>query len=177
MTPAAPGGRLVAIGEIGRPHGLGGDVRVTPLTDDPERFTRVDACVVWDPARDRREPRRLLAARRQGAAVVVRLAGCLTAEDAADLTGLLLAVPEADALPLAPGHFYPWQLEGCRVMTEAGEEIGRVVGIEGSAAQKLWVVRGRGRDHLIPAVPEIVVDVDLAARLVTVRPPDGLLDL
>ncbi|MGH7277999.1 MAG: ribosome maturation factor RimM [Candidatus Rokuibacteriota bacterium] len=167
----------MAIGEITRPHGLAGEVRVTPLTDRPERFEQVAECVLWEPSRDEREPRRILAARRQGSAVLLSLAGCDSVDAAASLVGRLVAVPEGEALPLPPGHFYPWQLEGCRVTTEAGEDIGEVAGIEGSAAQVLWVVRGRGREHLIPAVPEIVVDVDLAARRVVIRPPEGLLAL
>src|SRR5256886_15651512 len=81
------------------------------------------------------------------------------------------------ALPLAPGRFCPWQLEGCRVVTEDGREVGRVTGIERSSAQDLWVVTDEARQHLIPAVPEIVSEVDLAARRVVIRPPEGLLDL
>jgi 16S rRNA processing protein RimM len=169
--------RLVAIGEIGRPHGLDGEVRVTPLTDRPERFETLRDCVLWDVVRDRQEPCRLKTTRRQGATLVVGIAGCETPEAAAALTGRLLAVPEAEALPPPEGHFYPWQLEGCRVLTEDGREIGRVLRIESAPAQDLWVIGDEGREHLVPAVPEIVRDVDLRARRVVIRPPDGLLDL
>ena len=58
-----------------------------------------------------------------------------------------------------------------------GREVGRVAGIERGPGQDLWVVSDGAREHLIPAVAEIVVDVDLAARRVVIRPPDGLLDL
>ena len=170
-------GRLVAIGEIGRPHGLAGEVRVTPLTDRPERFGTLRECVLWDIVEDRREPCRVRAARRQGAAVVVAIAGCETPEAAAALTGRLLAVPEAEALPPPEGHFYPWQLEGCQVLTEDGREIGRVLRVETAPAQDLWVIGDGTREHLVPAVPEIVRDVDLNGRRVVIRPPDGLLDL
>jgi 16S rRNA processing protein RimM len=169
--------RLVAIGEITRPHGLRGEVRVTPLTDRAERFERVTECVLWDPARDTREPCRITAARRQGGAVLVSVAGCETVEAASALVGRLVALPADEALPLPPGRFYPWQLEGCRVLTEDGREIGRVARIEPAPAQDLWVVSDGAREYLIPAVAEIVVEVDLSAGRVVVRPPDGLLDL
>jgi 16S rRNA processing protein RimM len=107
------GQRLVVIGEIARPHGLRGEMRVTPLTDRPERFADVTDCVLWDRARDIRESCRVTGARRQGAAVLISLAGCETVEAAAALVGRLVALPEAEALPLPPGRFYPWQLEGC----------------------------------------------------------------
>lgn len=150
---------------------------MTSLTDRPERFERVSECVVWDAARDRREPQRITGVRRLGDALLVTFAGCGTADAAKTLVGRLIAVPEAEALPLSPGHFYPWQLEGCHVLTDDGREVGRVTRIERSGAQELWVVGADGREHLIPAVPEIVTDVDLAARRVVIRPPDGLLDL
>jgi 16S rRNA processing protein RimM len=171
------GQRLVVIGEIARPHGLRGEMRVTPLTDRPERFADVTECVLWDRARDTRESCRVTGARRQGAAVLISLAGCETVEAAAALVGRLVALPEAEALPLPPGRFYPWQLEGCRVSTDDGREVGRVIRIEQSAAQDLWVVSDGTRECLIPAVAEIVVEVDVAAGRVVIRPPDGLLEL
>jgi 16S rRNA processing protein RimM len=171
------GRRLVVIGEIARPHGLRGEMRVTPLTDHPERFERVTHCVLWDQARDTREPCRVTGARRQGAAVLLSLAGCETVEAASALVGRLVALPEDEALPLPPGHFYPWQLEGCRVLTDDGREVGRVLRIEQSAAQDLWVVSDGTRERLIPAVAEIVLEVDLTAGRVVIRPPEGLLEL
>jgi len=169
--------RLVVIGEIARPHGLRGEIRVTPLTDRPERFEGVTECVLWDRAHDTREPRRITGVRRQGAAVLLSLAGCETLEAAGALIGCLVALPEAEAMPLLPGHFYPWQLEGCRVLTEDGREVGRVLRIEQMPAQDLWVVIDGARERLIPAVAEIVLEVDLAGGRVVIRPPDGLLDL
>jgi 16S rRNA processing protein RimM len=168
---------LVVIGEITRPHGLDGELRVMPTTDRPERFEQLAECVLWDAARDKRETRRITRARRHGARVLVSLEGIDSVEGARSIVGYLLAIPVSEALPLAPGQFYPWQLRGARVTTEDGQEVGRVVRIENAGAQDLWVVRDGGREHLIPAVPEIVLDVDIAAGRVVIRPPDGLLDL
>src|SRR4030095_15501945 len=113
-------------------------------------------------------------ARRQGTAVLLSLAGCETVEAAGALVGRLLALPEAEALPLPPGQFYPWQLEGCRVLTDDGREVGRGTRIEQSAAQDLWVVSDGTRECLIPAVAEIVLEVDVAAGRVVVSAPAGL---
>lgn len=148
-----------------------------PLTDHPERFERLTECVLWDEPRDRREPRRITRARLQSGAVLVSLAGCETVEAASALVGRYVALPESEALPLPPGRFYPWQLVGCRVVTEGGTEVGTVTGIEQSPVQDCWVVSAGAREHLVPAVPEIVLDVDLAAGRVVIRPPDGLLEL
>jgi 16S rRNA processing protein RimM len=170
-------GELVVVGEVTRPHGLRGEVRVTPHTDRPDRFDGLDECVLWDPASDARTVRRLTGARRQGEAVLLSLAGCESVEAARALVGRLVALPRAQALPPPPGHLYPWQLVGCCVVTEEGRPVGELSGVEASPAHDLWVVQGAGREHLIPAVAGIVVDVDVGARRVVIRPPEGLLEL
>src|SRR2546429_7128774 len=109
------GQRLVVIGEIARPHGLRGEMRVRPLTDHPERFAAVTECVLWDRARDTRERCRVTGARRQGAAVLISLAGCETGEAARAPLGRLVGLPGAQALPLPPGQVYTWAVAGRRV--------------------------------------------------------------
>lgn len=168
--------RLVVIGRVSRVHGLHGEVRVIPMTDRPERFEGLSGCVLWDTSRDEREARRISTARSHGDVVLLRFEGDHSPEDAERLVGRLLAVPESEALPLEDGQFYPWQLEGARVITEDGRDVGRLTRIE-SGAQDLWVVAAGDREHLIPAVPEIVIEVDVKAGRVVIRPPEGLLDL
>jgi 16S rRNA processing protein RimM len=151
-------------------------MHITPLTDDLDRFARLSDCVLLD-STGGPEPCRLTTARRQGRAVIVALAGCDSPEAARALRGRRLAIPESEVLPLDAGHFYIWQLEGCRVVTEDDQEVGRVAGIEETAAHDLWVVRAGTREYLIPAVADIVREVDLAGRRVVIRPPAGLLEL
>jgi 16S rRNA processing protein RimM len=171
------GDDLVVIGEATRAHGLRGELRVVPQTDHPERFERIRECILWDPRHDDRTVRRVRAARRQGDVVLLSLEGCDSPEAAAALAGRLVALPRTQALPPPPGHVYPWQLIGCRVTTEDGRVVGELSGVDPAPGQVLWVVQGPEREHLIPAVPEIVIEVDVDARRVVIRPPEGLLEL
>jgi len=63
------------------------------------------------------------------------------------------------------------------VTTEDGRVVGELSGVDPAPGQVLWVVQGPEREHLIPAVPEIVIEVDVGARRVVIRPPEGLLEL
>ena len=172
------GDDLVVIGEVTRPHGVRGDVRVLLQTDRPERFEGLRECLLWDPVTDARTRARIRSVRRQGDdAVLLSLAGYDTPEAARVLMGRLIALPRAQAVPAPPGHAYPWQLAGCRVELEDGRVVGELRGVEPSPAHDLWVVRGPAREHLIPAVPEIVLEVDLDAKRVVIRPPEGLLEI
>jgi 16S rRNA processing protein RimM len=168
---------LVAVGEVLRPYGLHGEVKVRPLTDRPrERFRRLERCVLWEPDHDRREECRIASCRIEGETVFIRVEGVDSPEAARRFQGRLLAVSREDALPLAEGQFYPWQLEGALVQTRDGRPVGRFVGVE-SGAQDLWVVEDGDRRRLIPAVASIVVDVSVADRRIVIDPPEGLLEL
>ena len=171
-------GALVAVGEVLRPWGLQGEVRVKPLTDRPkERFRALSEYVLWEPVPDRRETCRIASCRFEGETVLVRMEGVTSPEDARRFTGRLLAVAQEDVLPAPEGHFYSWEMAGAAVETRDGRRVGEFVRVEGSEGQPLWVVAEGGREHLVPAVPEIVVEVNVAERRIVIDPPEGLLEL
>jgi 16S rRNA processing protein RimM len=171
-------GALVAVGEVLRPFGLTGEVRVKPLTDRPEeRFRQLRECVLWEPAADRREECRITGCRFDGQELFVKMEGVTSPEAAKRFSGRLLAVAREDALPAPEGSFYVWEMVGAVVETRDGRRVGEFVGVDDHSAQPLWIVAGQGREHLVPAVPEIVVDVNVAQRRIIIDPPEGLLDL
>ena len=166
---------LVAVGEVLRPYGVRGEVRVRPLTDRPkERFRRLEACFLWEPARGRREACRVVERTIDGEGVRVRLEGVDSPEAARALQGRLLAVERTAVLPPRRGEFYPWQLEGATVESSDGRTLGRFVRVEDSPAQPLWVIERDGREWMLPAVPEFVLEVSVAERRIVANPPEGL---
>jgi 16S rRNA processing protein RimM len=171
------GAPLVTIGEVLRPFGLRGEVKVRPLTDRPrERFKALMSCTLWEPVGDRREPCHIASCRVEGETVYLRMDGVDSPEAARRFCGRLLAVSRDEVLPLVEGSFYPWQLEGAVVETRDGRQVGTFVGVE-PGAQELWLVDDGTQRRLIPAVPEIVVEVSVADRRIVIDPPEGLLDL
>ena len=170
-------GPLIALAEIVRPHGLRGEVKARPLTDDPGQLAVLGPCYLWDAASDERRPSRVEQCRVRGRAAILALEGIRSIDEAEQMVGWLVAAPQGALAPLPRGTFYASALVGARVVTEDGVEVGEFVGLEAAPGQDLWVVRGNGREHLIPAVAQIVREVDVAARRITIRPPEGLLDL
>ena len=79
--------------------------------------------------------------------------------------------------PLAAGEYYQYELVGCRVEDGEGRVLGVVSGIwETGAPDVLVVVDAARREILIPAAREILREVDVSARRITIDPPAGLLD-
>jgi len=168
---------LVAVARVVKPRGLRGEVVATLLTDFPERFEGLDELIAVTPAGERRtltlENSWLHSGR-----IVLKFAGYETPEAARELAGYELAVPEADAVELKSDEFYEWQLVGCRVVTIAGRELGHVREVlHTGAAPVLIIADESGREHLIPLAASICVEIDVAAKLIRVDPPEGLIEL
>ena len=168
---------LIALAEIVRPHGRRGEVKALLLTDRSALLTGLAECYVWDPRDDVRRLCRIERCRLMGNAVILALGGVGSIEQAQMLAGQFVAAPEEALSPLPPGMFYASHLWGSHVVTETGVDVGQLIGLEEAPGHDLWVVRDGAREHLIPAVAAIVRQVDLGARRITIRPPEGLLEL
>ncbi|MEZ5283999.1 MAG: ribosome maturation factor RimM [Vicinamibacterales bacterium] len=107
---------------------------------------------------------------------IIGLTGVDSLDDAERYAGAELRIPESAQGALPPGQYYHHQLMGCEVVTEAGDPVGRVIGVEGGTGQSRIVVGGAGRRHEIPMAGDICT-VDVDQRRIVIRPPEGLLDL
>lgn len=95
-----------------------------------------------------------------------------TVEEAHRLVGAELCVPESRLPPTDPGEFYWYQLIGLEVVNTEGQKLGTLEEIIETGSNDVYVVR-RGREEiLVPAIEEVVRDVDLQRRLMTVDLPE-----
>lgn len=167
---------LVAIGKVLRVHGVHGEVKVQSLSDVPRRFETLTTVVVASPAGARREMD-VRACRKMAHDYLVAFEGIETPEAAASLVGSLMQIPEERLAPLPDGRYYQHDLVGMAVRTEEGTLVGTLADILPTGANAVFVVReAAGREHLIPATSEVVRQVDVPGRLMTIRRIAGLLE-
>jgi 16S rRNA processing protein RimM len=160
--------RLLAA-EVGKPHGLSGDVYVVPISDDPERFAPGSKLV--------REDGTTLTVRsshKHGNRMLVRFEEASDRNSAEALRGPLF-VSSSSLRDLPEGEYWSHQLIGCEVLAR-GEAVGRVVEIIPGAAQDLLRVSTASGPVLVPLVDEIVESVDVQGREIHIDPPEGLFD-
>jgi 16S rRNA processing protein RimM len=173
---AAAWSAMVRVGRVGRPHGLRGDVAVSPDSDFvDERFAR--GSVVWTEIEGTRERLEVASAGFVGRRLVVGFRGITTVEAADRLAGCELRVAEDALKPLAPGHYYLHQLVGCRVETVRGDAVGHVVRVEGGTGASVLVVEGSRGEVLVPLAERLCPTIDVTERVIRVDPPDGLLEV
>jgi 16S rRNA processing protein RimM len=166
----------LAIGRIGRPHGVQGEVRIEVLTDFPERFAPGARLFVGPAAGAEPQPAAVVTVRTHGDRLLVRFDIAADRDAAGSLTNQLVFIPTAEARPLGPDAYYPHELEGMTVVTAAGRELGRVGAVMETGSAEVLVVREAGREHLIPMIADIIDTVDLAAGRIVITPLPGLLD-
>ncbi|MFQ5568548.1 MAG: ribosome maturation factor RimM [Rhodothermales bacterium] len=171
---------LLLIGRVGKTHGVRGEVKVIPETDDPGRFAGLES-VFMGHQPEKTTPHAVESVRfqqsRRGTTVVLKLAGIETIDEAAALRRLSVFALEDDLPPLAEGEYFLHDLIGLHVVTDQGEPVGKVREVLELPAHLVYVVVRPGKpDALIPAVPEFIAEVDLDASRIVVQPIDGLLD-
>ncbi len=157
----------VSVGRVAGAHGLRGEVKVAPLTDFPERFD--PGSRLWLEG----TPRVVEGSRWRGGLVYLKLAGVDSREAAAKLRGKELMVPEAQPLRES-GRYYRHDIVGLRVEDRRGQWLGRVVDVLVTGANDVYVVRGERGELLLPAVEDVVGEVDLAGGRLVVELLPGL---
>jgi 16S rRNA processing protein RimM len=168
MDEAEP---YLAVARVVAPHGIRGEVRCEVITDFPERLKQTERLYRGDS----HIPVELERARLEKQGAILKLAGVQTRDEAQALRGQILYVPEAEAVRL-PGDSYFWhQILGLRVRSDAGEELGEVAEIMQTGSNDVYVVRKDSREILIPAIKDVVQDIDIAAGVMTVHIIEGLL--
>ena len=170
---------FVTIARIARTRGNRGEVVADLYTDNPDRFDDLDE--VWLEFDDGRRPSRtvktLEGAWDHKGRKVLKFEGVDTISDAEAWAGCWVMIPADQAVKLPEGTYFNHDLVGCTVSRIDGTRIGTVKEILDIANNTQLVVRGDGREFLIPAVKNICVEVSIPDRRIIIDPPEGLMDI
>ncbi len=160
----------VVVGRITKSHGLKGEVSVEVRSDNPDRF-EAGASLFLESGRELTVAR----SHQHGTRLLLTFDGVADRTAADALRDQLLTVPQSWLPVLSDGEYWPYQLEGCTIITEAGVMLGVVSSVIPNPANDLWVaVDEAGAETLIPALSDVIVDVDIEAKSIVVRDIPGL---
>jgi 16S rRNA processing protein RimM len=163
------------LGQIVNRHGIRGELRLRLHNPRSTAVRHLDS-VVLVRADGTSEPRRLVAVRPHKQFLLLQLDGVATADDAEALIGCRVAVPRAVLPAPEPASVYHVDLVGCDVRTTDGVVLGSVCEVLVTGSNDVCVVRGTGREYLIPLVADVIATLDTGARAIVVHPLPGLLD-
>ena len=168
----------LVVGRVVKAHGVTGELVVEVRTDDPDQRFAAGATLRARLKSGHTRETTVEATRPHGGRLLVRLSGVVDREGADALRGAVFVLDAAELPPIEdPDEFYDHQLEGLRVHTSGGGEVGVVREVLHTAGGELLAVRGTEGEVLIPFVSAIVTSVSLADGTLEIDPPEGLLEL
>jgi len=171
LTPSSGRGpNFLVIGRILGPVGTRGDLRAQIVTDFPERFGQLGIVHVGDNLK----PYRIQLVKLEEGTVLLKLA---TVDDAAAATALRnadLHVPAEDAVALPPDQFFWHQIIGLEVWTDDGRRLGSVTDVLRTGSNDVYVVGRGAHELLLPAIEDVIREIDLTGGRLTVHLLPGL---
>jgi len=172
LTPgrSASQPEYLVIGQVLAPRGLKGEVRVAIITDFPDRFALLDH-VYLGPEHILFKLERF---RRHKQWALLKFAGLDTRESVEKLRGLSVEIPIAQAMPLGQDEYYEHQLIGLEVWSTDQRLLGRVTEIIFTGSNDVYVVQGEGKELLIPALKDVVLEINLEKGRMIAQLVEGL---
>ena len=162
------------VGVITTTHGIRGEVKVFPTTDDPGRFKDLKKLFL-DTGKE------LLPLELEGVKffkqmVILKFKGIDNINDIEKYRGKDLLIHREDAVALEEGEYFIYDLIGSMVYNEDGKELGTLTEILTTAANDVYVVNtSAGKELLIPSIKECILDIDVTNKKIMVHLLDGLM--
>ncbi|WP_054957803.1 ribosome maturation factor RimM [Paenibacillus dakarensis] len=171
--------KLFTVGKIVNTHGIRGEIKVMPHTDfAEERFASKSKLYIVPAKGGQPVPVTVDKSRFHKNMYIIKLNEINGINDAEAYKNSLLKISGDLQEELPENEYYFHEIIGCRVITddEPAEELGVISEILTPGANDVWVVKTpKGKEILLPSIPDVVLDVDKAAKLVRVHLMEGLL--
>lgn len=166
------------VGVVTGTHGIRGELKIFSRTDFPEeRFAKGSELTLVSPDGRQTVPVRVASARPHKNVYIVRFTDFQNINEVEKYRGWSVKIRPDQLLELPEHEFYFHEIIGSTVVTEDGETIGTVTEILQPGANDVWVVRRKGKPPAyLPYIGDVVLDVDPAAKRVTIRLMEGLID-
>ena len=157
------------VGKIVNTHGLKGEMKVIALTDNPRRFDYLDYVII-----DGKEIN-IENCKYQKDRVIVKLEGIDRIEDAEKMKEKFMEVERENAVELEEDCYFLSDLRECTVFDTNGKELGRIFEVIQTKNNDVYWIK-KPTELLIPVLKDIVIDINMEERKITIRPVGEWMD-
>ena len=167
---------LLRVGIVTSPHGVRGEVKVYPTTDDIERFRDLKHVII-DLGKEKKELE-ISSVKFLKGMVVLKFRGYDNRDDMEKWREKSLFVTRENAVPCEDGEYFIADLIGLDVWTDHGEKLGELLDVLQTGANDVYIIRMKDKKEvLIPAIKDCILNVDLDNNRMDVHLLEGLLDI
>jgi len=164
---------FVSIGIVARAHGIRGEVQVNPTTDDLQQFKTFKQ-IYLKIYKGERKLLKVERARIQNDKAILKFEGIDNRTDAADLKNSRIEKQFDPHVPLLPDEYYIFDLIGLAVKTTENRLLGEIIEVLTLPANDVYVVKNGTEEYLIPAIKNVIKQIDLEAGIMRIQPIEGL---
>lgn len=162
------------VGVISSTHGIRGEVKVFPTTDDASRYKKLKHVFI-DTGKEQ-IPMEITQVKFSKQFVIVKFKGIDTINEAEQYKSMSLLINREDAVPLGQDEYYIADMIGMQVYTEDGELFGELTDIMKTGANDVYVIQTKEQGEvLVPAIRQCVHSVDVAGNRMEIRLMEGLI--
>ena len=165
---------LLRVGVIANTHGVHGEVKVFPTTDDMTRFKKLKQ-VILDTGKEQRTLE-IVSVKFFKNLAILKFKGIDNINDIEKYKGKDLLITREQAVPLKKDEYFICDLIGCQVVTEDGTEVGELTEVLQTAANDVFVVQAGKKEVLVPYINDCVTEVSIEEKKVTIRLLPGMMD-
>ena len=155
--------KFLMIGQVVKPQGVRGEIKVLPLTDDSERYLDLEYVFFYVKGETQLE---VTGARIREGFAYITLEGITDRDQVERMRNLFLYIDRANAAPLPEGRYYVADLIGMQVTDENGNELGKLVDVMQAGGNDVYEVKGK-RIFRFPAIKPVLAEVDVEAEKMT----------
>ncbi len=162
---------MLLCGKIVNTHGIAGEVKVLYYTDGPEFFDNIEYVLLKNGTKLTIKRYRV-----HKGALIMDFAEIPDMNFAETLKEQELFVPKDKLPPLPEGRYYIADLLGCEVFTDSGRNLGKIADVFQTGSNDVYTVKNGKKEYLIPVIDDVVRDIDIENKRITITPIEGLID-
>ena len=166
---------LLRVGVISNTHGVRGEVKVFPTTDDSTRYKKLKK-VILDTGKEYINLE-IQSVRFFKNLVILKFKGIDTINDIEKYKGMDLLIPREEAVPLEENEYFIYDIIDAEVVNETGDRIGHLKEVLTTGANDVYVVETEEKKEiLLPVIDECILDINIEEKKVVARILPGLVD-
>lgn len=154
----------MAIGQIINTHGVKGELKVYPLTDDVKRFRKIKEVYIEG------ELKKVVWCKIQPKTIILKIEGIDSVEDVMRYRNKYIEIKREDAVTLPKDRYFVTDIIGCNVYDEKQAEIGKVVDVIFTGSNEVYWVKKGNSEVLVPALKSVVVDILIDEKKIIIKP-------